>query len=225
MARHTNGRTVVVNTAAVLLTLLLAYVCFGGGRPGYFGGAKQCLYDALYRACPAAHAPEARAYALAIDSLYLAPFRAGGVGGLVLIEARTAVGNATDSVALAQALVAAEPEAAAVVPTLVSRFVRENAAPATLGRLTTVAARQRFLDSAAVARWFDPTDSVGFALDPGEVMPAGGLLSLSRVALDSAGTWALVWAGRRDRERRGTAAYLLLRRDDARWRLVASVAG
>jgi hypothetical protein len=37
--------------------------------------------------------------------------------------------------------------------------------------------------------------------------------------------WALAWAGRRDRAREGSAAYLLLQLHDGRWREVARVQG
>jgi hypothetical protein len=224
--RFTNRKVVVVNVAAAVTTLALAAVCFGGGRPGYFGGAKQCFYDGLYRACPARHAPESGVYALVVDSLYFG--QAGGrasFGGDVLLEARTAAGDATDTARVARALAAAAPEAVPVLPALLDGFVRANASPAALGRLTMVMARQRRLDSAAVARWFDPADSVGVALDPGDTVPPAGLLTLSRVAFDRTGTWALVWAACRDRDRRGRGTYVLLQLRGERWHLVAAADG
>jgi hypothetical protein len=166
-------------------------------------------------------------YDVVIDSMYFSPFvPTGRQGGLVLIEARTSTGDGVDAPALVRALSAAAPaEVRWQVPELVQRFVRENAAPVTLGRLLSVEARQRFLDSAAVERYFGPTDSVGAPLEPGELVPRGGLLTLSRVAFDRSGMWALAWAGRRDRAREGSAAYLLLHLEGGRWREVARVQG
>ena len=210
-----------------MLTLALAAVCFGPGRPFKYRMAQQCLADGRWRTCPPQHAPTDLVYDVVIDSMYFSPFaQARRSGGLVLLEARTSTGDGVDAPALVRALsAAAPPEVRWQVPDLVQRFVRENAAPATLGRLLTVEARQRFLDSVAVERYFGPADSVGAPLEPGELVPRSGLLTLSRVAFDASGNWALAWAGRRDRAREGSAAYFLLHLDEGRWREVARVQG
>jgi hypothetical protein len=220
--------------AVVATGLVVRARATGGARggPAAAGDATACYYDGRPRAdCPTPrtgpHADTAWAYAGVIDTLYVRLPGAVGPATLIALADRTVPAAARDGAGaarLAAALAAAAPALPpATARTRATRLAGAAGAPAApLAPLFSVGQRQRLYDSATARRVV-----AGAATSKDEALPARGLLAVSRLALDDARAWALVYAERSlapvrtDETVAVERAYVLLHRlPDGRWRAV-----
>lgn len=208
------------------------FLFFTGDATGPYGGVS-CYYNGRYRGdCPEARAgpsvDTALVYGAVIDSLYFGRVAATSspISDVVAILDETSLGDqeVSDLSEVKSLLARAAPDAP---QSLVTSFQSVNVTQKSLGPMWTVAERQIFLDSAAVRRAFERAGNAGgngardsVRVLPDELLPPGGLLTLSRVGFDPYYRWALVYITTRDSERRGSGAHVVLRRGQSdRWRI------
>lgn len=207
------------------------FLFFTGDATGVYGKVS-CYYNGRYRGdCPevrtGSSADTTLVYGAVIDSLYFGRAVASSPGAdVVAIVDETSLGDQEVS-----ALSGVKSLVAKAVPkapqSLVTSFQAVNVTQRSLGPLWTVSERQIFLDPVAVRRIIDGTASVGAERErdsvrimPDGILPPGGLLTLSRVGFDPYHRWALVYITTRDSQRRGSGAYVVLRRGESnRWRI------
>ncbi|MFN2398637.1 MAG: hypothetical protein ABR543_08395, partial [Gemmatimonadaceae bacterium] len=211
------GRRRLAFGVAVLTSGLAAwglFLFFTGDADGPYSGLT-CYYNGRYRGdCPEVRTGPSvdtvLVYGAVIDSLYFARVAATSlVSDVVAIVDETSLGDqdVSDLTEVKSLLAKAAPDAP---QSLVTSFQSVNVTQKSLGPMWTVAERQLFLDSAAVRSAFERAGAGGalggrdtVRLLPDEILPPGGLLTLSRVGFDPYHRWALVYITTRDSERRG----------------------